>query len=1110
MDRDIARRLLDWVWVLAFGFLLGCEASSAEDRPLPQAATLKMVVQQVADPWVVRVGETASIHVDVLTASGGTVPEASIEGFKIGSTRSKQGVIADLIKVEIQRVGDSGFDIRLTPQSVPDGHSTQLGGVLSTKQKHNPSNASAVQFELPDLVIYGGAPSRLDPVTSVTRLRVGEVRPMAALVSAVAEPGFADLVRSDVSPTWTSSNPAVATVTPGGLIQGVGIGSAQLTAQAGGLSAQIALEVAAGELAAPPDGSLPLIERISGSPIRVVWPVVTGQSDILNDITVSDDRSIAAVATDSRGYPFVVGTANGNVAGVVHGSSQILMAEWTGSGFGFSWIGLPFEHARDPRIAIDSRDRLYVVYLGHDSGVRIAERDAKKPDSPWTFRTASWTPDGYQPTHIPAVRRLNAPSQRPYVRALLTKEAGGLYLGTAMLTCAPQISPSGCVESVQLFDIGDQAIVRSQVRLQPTYEASKGGRPAGCSPLPTGGGTALQLLSPLAGETWPRFLYYPPDRDEKGLFPGMREYRVLNGQWTSEFIAVKPGVGPDPLGPVAPVEAAMLAARTSASDPEVALMLALNLKSGKPLARLVKRLADGSWQQLMGPEDPQQCSGDGELNQLCGGTCTYGLKDEVSCFGSTFNKKDAAFMPEGNRTPAIGFVNERLLFTSGAPNPLAYVLSRTGGTRRDIFADALGRQPDDVVAIFSQAAWHFGKGRVFAAGLEQSGKPDVSAVLTVVTQPRATPRFGDSFATGQRMGDSYIPDAFDIPATADASGRLWVASTSYQSHYGAVFASDPAQTAFHKVTLPPQCCDFVAPHQVLSAGSKVVVVSRPQFFAAWVSSDAGATWEKSLVTADQFAPTSHVLLPGGQYFAVETHSPTTFDRRYSPNLFSGAPLQPLDHPEWNLGSYLVADEDAAVLIKKDDATVLMLSHWQGVILETFGANGERSARIALDWTGPRAPALLTAVVQSASTLGILLHPVTGDTGARYARIDLASGKRTVVDIASGHALPRSLVRLANGHLAAGWVEKLADGRQLAMVAFSKDDGASWGKPKEVWPGGSPMQVLAGLTPLADGQVLALMGDRGILERQAPRLWPEKYLEFANLPTDFLAVRVGEP
>ncbi len=181
-----------------------------------------------------------------------------------------------------------------------------------------------------------------------------------------------------------------------------------------------------------------------------------------------------------------------------------------------------------------------------------------------------------------------------------------------------------------------------------------------------------------------------------------------------------------------------------------------------------------------------------------------------------------------------------------------------------------------------------------------------------------------------------------------------------------------------------------------------------------------------------------------------------------------------------------------------------------MILETFGANGDRSAGIALDWTGPPAPALLTAVVQSASTLGILLHTVSGDTGARYARIDLASGKRTVVDIASGHALPRSLVRLANGHLAVGWVEKLADGRQFAMVAFSKDNGASWGKAKEVWPGGSPMQVLAGLTPQADGQVLAFMGDRGILERQAPRLWPEKYLEFANLPTDFLAVRVSEP
>lgn len=1103
-------RSLWWSAVLmAFGYLLGCDSAASDDRPLPQASTLKLVVQAVPEPWIVRVGETASIHLDVQTASGGAVPEASIDGFNVGSTRSKGGVTADLFKVEIVRVGESGFDIRLTPQFVPVGHSTQLQGVLSTKQKHNPSNTSAIQFELPDIVVYGGTPSQVDLVTSVTRLRVGEHRPMAALVSAVAEPGFAALVRSDVQPAWTSSNPSVVAVTPTGMVSGIQVGSATLTVQAGTAQASLAVEVASGDLGPPPDGTLPMTERVSGKAPKLVWPVSFGQSDILNDVAVSDDRSVHAVASDSRGYPFVVGTANANVSNVVYDSSQILLGEWTGSGFGFSWVGLPFEHALDPRIAIDSRDRIYVVYVGHDAGVRIAERDAKNVDSPWTYRTAPWTPDGYQPGLMPSHRRLAAPYQRPYVKALLPKEGGGLYLGIVMLTCAPGLGPSGCSESVQLFDVSDSAISRTQVRLVPTFEKSRNGTPPGTSPLPTGGGTALQLLRPLVGESWPRFLYFPPDRDEKGLFTAMREYRVVGGQWTSDFVAVKPGVGEDPLGPVTPVSAAMLAARTAPSDPEVALMLAPNLKTGKKIGRLVKRLSDGSWQQLMGPADPQQCAGDGELSELCGGTCVYGLKDEVSCFGSMINGKDAPFMPEGNRTPALGFVNDRLLFTSGAPNPLAYVLSRTGGPRRDIFSDALGRQPDDVPTVFSQSAWHFGKGRVFSAGLESSGKPDVSAVLTVVTQPRATPRFADTFATGQRIGDTYVADALEVPPTTDGAGRLWVASTSYDLHFGVMYASDPAQTAFHKVTMPTQCCDFVTPHQVLAAGDKVVVVSRPQFFATWVSSDAGASWKKALETTDQFAPTSHVLLPGGQYFAVETHSPTTFDRRYSPNLFAGTPLQALPNPEWTGASYLLADEDAAVLLKKDDATVLMLSHWQGVILETFGADGSRSARVALDWTGPRAPALLTAVVQSPTTLGLLLHPVTGDTGARYARIDIATGKRTLVDIASGDAHPRSLVRLSTGHLAAGWTEWLADGRHQALVSFSKDDGSTWSKPQPVWPNGAPMQVLSSLAPLADGSVLAVVGDRGILERLAPRLWPEKFLEFNSLQTDFIAVRIGE-
>lgn len=101
---------------------------------------------------------------------------------------------------------------------------------------------------------------------------------------------------TDKTVTWTSDNTGVATVSSAGVVTAVGAGTCNITAAAGGKSAQCAVTVTSG-------GGGPTVTSLSVSPTEYTLPV-GGTTDLTatvvpNDATVtwsSDDESVAMVS----------------------------------------------------------------------------------------------------------------------------------------------------------------------------------------------------------------------------------------------------------------------------------------------------------------------------------------------------------------------------------------------------------------------------------------------------------------------------------------------------------------------------------------------------------------------------------------------------------------------------------------------------------------------------------------------------------------------------------------------------------------------------------------------------------------------------------------------
>ncbi|MBA3671342.1 MAG: Ig-like domain-containing protein [Gemmatimonadaceae bacterium] len=199
------RRAMAIPLIAAILLLPGCDA------PTDSQATQRMAASIIASPSSITLerGEDRSLQVSVLSASGSLIPDAPA---RFASSEWKIASVSATGIVRAQSAGTAAI-------TVTSGAARAVVAVTVTDP-------------------YGLTPTSIYADTTVIALGPGD---STRVVLAVLNK-WNELITSPIV-AWTSSSPTVATVSASGIVRGVAVGTATVTATAGGLSRSFAVMV---------------------------------------------------------------------------------------------------------------------------------------------------------------------------------------------------------------------------------------------------------------------------------------------------------------------------------------------------------------------------------------------------------------------------------------------------------------------------------------------------------------------------------------------------------------------------------------------------------------------------------------------------------------------------------------------------------------------------------------------------------------------------------------------------------------------------------------------------------------------------------------------------
>lgn len=358
---------------------------------------------------------------------------------------------------------------------------------------------------------YGGEPREVLGYQPVIRMAPGERRAAHAFTLA-SYPGGSDptvRVSGDDATTYAVANSAVASVDADGVVTAIAPGTASLVVTHGAVSQTVPIEVTAATLA-PPGPELAIETRsLAGSTASEWAPLMTSAEG-------------TTLALDHGGYPHMVFLARKAQA------SSVVVASWTGTGFGFETVSRPFEQVGEGsvRLAIDGDDRLYVVYRdGVDLGFVLAERPARGGPADWTYRRLDLAHPAIEEVATRPVWESYVTLQRDII-TMLPRSGGGMWIAYRVVHGIAG-SYGDCSELVRLAEVTPSQITYRDVRHE-RYKASSRLECAYDRNVPyldplalvAGSGPVVDVMTTL------------PSNDSAGLV----RLRSAGERWTSELL----------------------------------------------------------------------------------------------------------------------------------------------------------------------------------------------------------------------------------------------------------------------------------------------------------------------------------------------------------------------------------------------------------------------------------------------------------------------------------------------------------------------------------------------------------------------------------------------
>lgn len=368
--------------VMALGCGFGVEDTDGTDTEEVFEGDPPFVAPEILGPEpafaLVRPGETATFEWRVVWPGG---ERPAYEAFRIGARIPSLDAAApvrggwvegrSVYRAELTTDARGAYEIPLEPEICVRSH------------------CQAVDATAAHARVAGGPADVVFPAVAALSLAVGEVRPFIAYPATAPVPNL----NPDVYPlrSWSDDplgyavdDGAVASVSADGVITGVSTGDTLLHITAGEAATEVAITVVDAPLAPPGEGR---------------WPVIDYRIDLLEAPVYGRGVREAKVAVDPRGWPRLAAPFHpGRGASLSEKSfvdlPPMVLTRWTGTGFGYEFLGEPWESNGQPVLAIGSDGHEWMMLRNElFDRLELWDRPADAAPGSWTKRRLPTGPD---------------------------------------------------------------------------------------------------------------------------------------------------------------------------------------------------------------------------------------------------------------------------------------------------------------------------------------------------------------------------------------------------------------------------------------------------------------------------------------------------------------------------------------------------------------------------------------------------------------------------------------------------------------------------------------------------------------------------------------------